>query len=90
VTELVQRLVRVDLTSSDEGVEAPGANFEVIFVNEVRQPATVESVSNVFRNVEQGILIPLGMRGFAEDDVVWASTADVSTEVSANSLNTMV
>jgi len=88
VTELVQRLVRVDVTSADEGVEAPGANLEVIFVNVVRQPARVESELNVFRNAVQGGLIPLGMRGFADD--VWASTADASTEVSANSLNTMV
>lgn len=52
-TEVVQRPVRVDVTSEDDGVGAPGANLEVILVNVVRQPETVESVSNVFKNVVQ-------------------------------------
>jgi len=85
VTELEQRSVRVDVTSEDEGVEAPGANKAVIFVNVERQLATEGSESSVVKNAVQVGLIPLGMRGFADD--VWANTADVSTEVSANSLN---
>jgi len=88
VTELVQRSVRVVVTSEDVGVEAPGANVEVIFVNVERQLAREESELSVFKNAVQDGLIPSGMRGFA-DDVVWANTADASTEVSANSLNIM-
>jgi len=89
VTELVQRLSRVDLTSEDEGVAAPGANLDVIFDNVERQLAREGSVLRVFKNPEQGKLIPPGMRGFAEVDVVWANTADISTEVSANNLDIM-
>lgn len=89
MTELEQRLVRVDVTSEEEGVGAPGANKAVIFVNVERQLATKGSELSVVKNAVQDGLIPLGMRGFAED-VVWANTADVSTEVSANSLNIMV
>ena len=54
MTELVQRLVRVDVTSEDEGVSAPGAKAEVIFVNVVRQLDRVESVLSSFKNVVQG------------------------------------
>jgi len=55
VTELVQRLVRVVVTTEDEGfVGAPGAKTEVIFVNVDRQLLTVESVSRLFKNVVQG------------------------------------
>jgi hypothetical protein len=53
VTELVQRLDRVDVTSEDEGVEASGANLDVIFVNVVRQLARVVSLLSVVKNVEQ-------------------------------------
>jgi hypothetical protein len=67
VTELAQRLVRVDVTSDDEGVGLPGAKAEVIFVNVERQLARVGSVLRVFRNVVQGGLIPAGMRRFAEE-----------------------
>lgn len=89
MTELEQRSVRVDVTSEDVGVEAPGANKEVIFVNVERQLATEGSELSVVKNAVQDGLISSGMRGFAEGDV-WANTADVSTEVSANSLNIMV
>lgn len=54
MTELAQRLVRVDETSESEGVGAPGANAEVIFVNVERQLAKVESVLSAFKNVVQG------------------------------------
>ena len=54
VTELVQRLVRVELTSDDEGVGPPGAKAVVIFVNVERQLLRVESVLSAFKNVEQG------------------------------------
>jgi hypothetical protein len=86
-TEEVQRLVRVDVTSDDEGVGPPGAKAAVTFVNVERQLARVESVLSAFKNVVQDGLIPEGMRGFA---VVWANAADVSSEVSANSLNIVV
>lgn len=51
--ELVQRLVRVDVASEDDGVLAPGANLEVIHFNVERQPARVESVLSVFKNALQ-------------------------------------
>ena len=66
-TELEQRLVRVDVTSDDEGVASPGAKAEVIFVNVERQLAREGSVFRVFRNAVQGGLIPVGMRRFAEE-----------------------
>jgi len=53
VTELVQRLDRVDVTSVDEGVEAFGANLEVSLVKVERQLAKVGSALSVFKNVEQ-------------------------------------
>ena len=64
VAELAQRLVRVDEMSADEGVEAPGAKAEVIFVNVVRQPLRVGSVLSAVKNVLQDWEIPVGMRGF--------------------------
>lgn len=69
MTELVQRSVRVVVTSEDVGVEAPGANVEVIFVNVERQLAREESELSVFKNAVQDGLIPSGMRGFAVDVV---------------------
>jgi hypothetical protein len=66
VSELVQRLVRVDVTSEDEGVEASGANLEVIFFNVEKQLARVESLLSVVKNTEQDWLISLGIRGFAD------------------------
>jgi hypothetical protein len=90
VAELVQRLVRVVLTSEDEGVvEVPGAKREVMFDNVERQLARVASVLSVVKNEEQDGVIPGGMRGFVVA-VVWANTADVSTEASASNLNIVV
>jgi hypothetical protein len=53
VTELVQRLVRADVTSDDEGVGLPGAKAEVIFVNVERQLVRVGLVLSAIKNVEQ-------------------------------------
>jgi hypothetical protein len=53
VTVLVQRPVRVVVTSDDEGVGSPGAKAEVIFVNVVRQLVRVESELSAFKNVVQ-------------------------------------
>jgi hypothetical protein len=64
VAELAQRLVRVDETSADEGVEAPGEKAVVIFVNVERQLLRVGSVLSAVKNVEQDWVIPEGMRGF--------------------------
>ena len=65
MTELVQRLSRVDVTSEDEGVGAPGANLVVTFFNVERQLARVASALRSFKNEAQVELIPEGMRGFA-------------------------
>ena len=54
MTESVQNLVRVDVTSEDEGVLAPGAKAEVIFVNIERQLERVEFVLSARKNVVQG------------------------------------
>ena len=54
VTESVQNLVRVDITSEDEGVLVPRAKAEVIFINIERQLERVEFVLSARKNVVQG------------------------------------
>ena len=51
---LGQRLVRVEVTSDDEGVGPPGVKAEVIFVNVERQLAKEVSVLSAAKNVLQG------------------------------------
>jgi len=88
VTEPLQRLVKEDVTSDDEGVGLPGAKAVVTFVIVERQLVRVESALRAFKKLLQEGLIPLGMREFAES--FCANATDISTDISARSLNIVV
>jgi hypothetical protein len=81
-------LVKADVTSDEEGVGLPGENAEVTFVSVERQPERTESVLRAFKKLLQEVLIPLGMSEFVEESC--ANTTDISTEMSAKSLNIIV
>lgn len=72
MTESLQSLVRADVTSSDEGVGLPGAKAEVTLISVERQLVRLVSPLSEFKKVVQGAVIPVGMRGFAEELVVLA------------------